>query len=61
MDSKQAQAPVAVASPERILARQLARELSQEELDEVSGGMLSRVFTGRSSTVCCDIDGSCDC
>jgi hypothetical protein len=46
--------------PERIFARQLARELTPEELEMVSGGMRP-VFTGRSSTVCCDIDGSCDC
>lgn len=47
------------SNPERIFARQLARELSQEELEQVSGGMRP-VFTGRSSTVCCDIDGTCD-
>lgn len=46
--------------PERIFARQLARELSADEVDQV-GGAMRPVFTGRCSTVCCDIDGCCDC
>lgn len=48
------------SQPERIFARELAQDLTPQELDEVSGGMMA-VFTGRSSTVCCDIDGTCDC
>jgi hypothetical protein len=51
---------VASSKPERIFARQLARELSQDEMEQV-GGAMRPVFTGRSSTVCCDIDGTCDC
>ncbi|MCA3019408.1 MAG: hypothetical protein ING33_06445 [Rhodocyclaceae bacterium] len=46
---------------ERILTRQLARELSKEELLKVSGGDLSPgTFTANSCTVRNDVDGNCD-
>jgi hypothetical protein len=58
---------------ERILARQLARELTQEELQFISGGQqmvemaasISSCNANSSSvttfcTVCCDCDGGAD-
>lgn len=56
------------AQPERILARQLARELTKDELQEISGGMTAVITMRRfgnscstnSSTVCCDTDYGCD-
>lgn len=46
------------AQPPRILARRMARELTIDELDDVSGGM--RSAGGYTATsVCCDCD-ACD-
>lgn len=53
---------------ERILARQLARELTQEELQFISGGrpkaqtagMAANSCSVNSSTVCCDCDSGAD-
>lgn len=53
---------------ERILARQLARELSREELEQISGGLMrvgALKYSANSSsvntcTVCCDCDGGAD-
>ena len=43
--------------PQRILARRMARELTMQELDQVSGGMMRAGYTATS--VCCDCD-ACD-
>ena len=56
------------AQPERILARQLARELTQTELQQIAGGMTAALTMRRfgnscsanSSTVCCDTDYGSD-
>lgn len=51
-------APAQQQQPPRILARQMARELTTEELEQVSGGRMSRGgYTATS--VCCDCD-ACD-
>jgi bacteriocin-like protein len=47
---------------ERILSRQLARELTKEELNKISGGDLENgsTFTANSCTIGNDVDGTCD-
>lgn len=41
---------------ERILARQVARELTEQEIDQVSGGMMKRAGTSFSGPCCCADD-----
>ena len=60
MDNPSTQPLVSLPNPERIFARQLARELTGAELEQVGGGRMP-AWTPMSSTVCCDIDASCDC
>jgi bacteriocin-like protein len=43
-------------SAERILGRQLARELSDAEMQEISGGMMKRAGTSYSGPCCCADD-----
>jgi bacteriocin-like protein len=53
---------IASSNVERILTRQLARELTKEELNKISGGDLEdgSTFTANSCTVGNDVDGTCD-
>jgi hypothetical protein len=43
-------------SSERILARQVARELTDREIDEVSGGLMRQAGTSFSGPCCCADD-----
>ena len=66
------QSAASAATPERIFARQLASDLTPEEVEQVSGGMAAAstaarasmraaVCTPASSTFCNDVDTICDC
>lgn len=45
--------------PQRILARRMARELTTQELEQVSGGRMSAGHGHTATSVCCDCD-ACD-
>jgi hypothetical protein len=45
----------------RILARKVARELTIEEIDQVSGGMAIRTAGTSFSGPCCHADDCCMC